>query len=384
MWARAVLAIPVAIVGLGMSSPQGEAQDIVRITDPSGCEHCVITLEREAVLKPPDDGQVLFPAMPRPVAVRDRQDRYIVGSTRGDAVLAVFGPSGEFIHSYGRQGGGPSEFLGLPAPMVIRVLEDDRLLVAQGPYIHFLEPGARGTESKRRTKVRPSDLVALKDGRLVAQAYVYESQGHGTPLQVMRRTGDVVRGLGQRSSDAENGRSYFTTTRTIADAADGMAVWSSYVNRYEISRFSPDGQEELRVVRDSKWFRPYQDPIVGEVFAEPQRPRVDGIFDAGSGILWVLITRGDRDFRPVVDLAGRSEGRLEPSNIDFNALLDTTLEVLDLPSGALLARKELDGYYRLMDAPGATAPVLFKLVRDEWGGLYGEVHQARMSMHADR
>ena len=116
------------------------AQETVEIDDRVTCLECAIEVGSPVTLAPPTD-HVYFASVPPPLVARDREGNYIATRVHGDALIAVFGPDGTYKSSYGRIGGGPGEFAGIPVAMSIG--ESDVLYVIDQRSLHTLAPRAR-------------------------------------------------------------------------------------------------------------------------------------------------------------------------------------------------------------------------------------------------
>jgi hypothetical protein len=154
----------------------------------------------------------------------------------------------------------------------------------------------------------------------------------------------------------------FDGVRRLAPAADRPGIWSAYVNRMEFSRFDLAGREQVRVVRVSEWFVPYEGGLAGEGLLVPQRPRVEGLREDGEGRLWVLISHGDRQFVPMANVEPGREVPVDVATLDFNRYYDSTIEVIDLRSKQVIARREFDSYLQLVATAGEEI-MLYSLTR---------------------
>ncbi|HZD05347.1 MAG TPA: hypothetical protein VE173_10525 [Longimicrobiales bacterium] len=188
--------------------------------------------------------------------------------------------------------------------------------------------------------------------------------------------GEIQTGIGVTSARPMHGAAStpFDAFRRIARADRGRGVWSAYVNRYEESRFDLEGREELRVVRDAGWFQAYDDELPGEMISVPSRPRVEALLEAADRLLWVLVSVADREFEPLRPPTASSEGEfpVAAADIDFNRLLDTTVEVIDLELGTVLARRTFDAYLRFVSTPNDDV-LLYSVREDEWLDLVCDV-----------
>ena len=345
VYVRAVLSISATVLMPTSSS----GQEVIRIDDQVACEECAVDLRLEVTLAPPPE-QAGFVQLPLLSVARDSDRYYFTGPMVGETVITIFQPSGVFHGVYGRVGQGPSEFTGPPGSMMIRVGESNILYVLEGLYLHVLSAKAtRPLSLKRRVNLRPNDAVILGTTP-VLQSSVHAPRGGGTPMQILADDGTIQSGIGITSARPLSASAPFDAMRSIGRANRGQGVWSAYLNRFEMSRFDLQGREEVRVVRDSDWFPAYDNLVRGEMFVVPQRPRITGILEAADGRLWVAIAHADEHFEPLIPQLGTAETPL-PAEFDFNRLLDTTIEVLDLVQGRVVARQRFDSYLRFVSTP---------------------------------
>ena len=223
--------------------------------------------------------------------------------------------------------------------------------------------------------VRPFDVV-LASGKAVVRATIAVPRGRSTPIQVLDEEGSVGRGIGLIAGRSLDVSDPLNAARRLATARDAEGIWSAYWHRYEISRFSLDGAEEVRVVRRSEWFRPY-DPrprIPGEGYATPQRPRIEALVEPVGGLLWVAISQGDDDYEPTI---GGPEGPVLDPYAANNERLDTRLEVLDVTGGRVVARRDFEEHLQVVNTSDGR-PLFFSLRESALGDLVVDIWQMRL------
>jgi hypothetical protein len=182
---------------------------------------------------------------------------------------------------------------------------------------------------------------------VLIQAQVH-GPGGGTPIQVLGEDGRVSRGIGVTSARPLRSGVSIEGFRKLAKSIDG-GVWSAYLNRYEASHFDIEGNETDRLVRVSDWFRPYEAALEGELFFVPQRPRIEGLAQDSDGLLWIVASHGARDFTPLGE-ATAGEVAVD-AFVDFSEYLDTTIEVIDLRRGVVLARTVVPEHLKIVRTP---------------------------------
>lgn len=356
--------------GLGTATG-GVAQDIVRIDDRPQCAQCRIDVERIATLTPPSE-EFSVVRLPTPSVARDLGGRYVVGLVLGQAAIAVFDGSGTWSHSVGRLGEGPGEYYN--ARMLLRVDSADSLHVFQLTRETVLAPGARTVARAKTIEVSPSDIVFCGGRRIVA-AVVRAPRGTSTPVQVLARDGSVVEGIGLVAGRPLSFDHPVFVARRLACAGESANVWSAYWTRYELSRFTPAGDEEVRIVRVGEWFSPYE-PEPGEGWMIPQRPILEGLVDLGDGTVLVALSEADAEYAaPVSD---NPEGAPIDPFVGNDRRLDTVLEVLDIATGQVLARRKLDEYLGIVSTAGRQEPLFFSLREEGTGDLVVDVWRVRM------
>lgn len=91
---------------------------------------------------------------------------------------------------------------------------------------------------------------------------------------------------------------------------------------------------ETRITRDADWFTPYEDYQPIDI-QHPPRPWLRTVWDDGRN-LWVAVhvvgANWEEAFSPTEVAAGGS-----PRVIDSTQLFDTTIEVIDISEGQLVA-----------------------------------------------
>jgi hypothetical protein len=323
------------------------AQQVVNINDIEGCPVCQIEIRLMTTLHPPSERVSLLNMPPGSVAM-DRQGRFIAGPATGEARLVVFDADGDFSHTVGRFGEGPGEFS--DARLFIRIGANDTVHVFQGVRESVFAPGARDFVRSHNVPVLTTDPVIL--GRQVAfRALVWERDGRSTPVQLVDESREGVTGLGHRPGRPVPGN-VSMPDRRIAAAANGKGIWVSPWTAYELSLFSFDSVELLRVIRDTEWLQPYDISLV-KPYMSRQTPVVDGLAEIGQGLLLMALSFGDPGYEPIT--AGTD---IDPF-MDDRGRLDTRLEVLNVGAGELIATRVFDEYLKFVDAPDSDRTLMF-------------------------
>lgn len=360
-----------SLLAQGVLAAQAPSLETRQIGDRVSCRRCEIQLERLATLRD-SAGEARFVALPMPSVARTTFGKFVAGTLSG-APLAIFNSDGSLDATFGRFGSGPEEFFDLD--MIIRIDDQDTVHVFQYNRHTVVTPGFTEIVRSRLLRLRARDAIVM-DGRPLVQATVHEPQGRSTPVQLLSHEGRTIRGLGRREDRPITAGSQWDAFRRIAPATAPGRLWVAYVNRFEISQFDLEGNEHFRVVRDAEWFPPYQeDRRVGEGWTIPPRPRVNAVVQSTPRLLWVSVTVADPQFESVG--SGTGEARLDPYE-PHNRRLDTILEVLDLTTGAVLARHRSDQYLNPVQDP--TGAVLWYGLRQlDSGELAADVWRATLS-----
>lgn len=364
------------------SMNEGRSQPLVTISDEVACPDCAIDFTQVAVLASPADASFAF--LPPMSVARSLGGSFFVGTLIGDPSVAVYGPDGRLLGSVGGVGQGPGEFAGYPREMILRASSDSETVSAfHGPVHYVLGPTTTGVIRQNRVRVHPSDAALIGESFIV-QATV-DAPGGGTPLQELAQDGTVVRGFGVDSERPLTRRSsHFDRVRRLARGNGGRSLWSAYINRFEAVRYGLDGSEELRVRREAEWFPSYEDEIPGELFIVPQRPRIEGVMEDDRGFLWVVISHGAENMKPFstttpAELRAGAEVSLGRGDINLNPYVSTTLEVLDVNRGVVLARTTVENTLLRFVSDASGEVTLFAIAELQSGELEARVLRAGLS-----
>lgn len=347
----------------GVAPGLGRAQDVVEIQDRVSCPDCLIEVGPPVTLALPSD-RFSFTSFPGSKVARDSRGHYIAAPVEGDALVAVFGPDGRFMSSYGRLGAGPGEFA-TDAPFFVEVGDGDVLYAIDLLNLHTLAPKAESSLHQVRMPVQARDAVVLADGRVAVQATVRTEAGN-TTIQILRPDGTIETSIGafQGNTGSEGP---WMGRRVLGRSRDRADLWSAHVSRYRVTRLGADGEEKTRIERLAEWFRPYSRGTPGAPYRAPADPRVVGVHQDEDGLLWVAIRRAPPSFSPVSDAPAGAEVPLNP-HLDLNQFLHTTVEVLDPVAGELIASRYFAEYVEFVSTPGGDVSI-YSLHPDAFGGL---------------
>ena len=324
---------------LALAPKSGAAQDAVQIGDQVTCPGCVIEVGSPVALAPPKD-HVYFMGMPPPLVARDRGGNYILTRIGGDASVAVFAADGSFRSSHGTTGLGPGEFGGMPT--AIAVGENDVLHMVSPPHLHTLAARADSSLDQVRLPFVAHAAVVLKSGIAVQAAR--RTEAGVTTVQMLEPDGTIRTGIEVvGTSTPESVLSNDTNLRRLLGRSnDGSDLWIAPFDRYQVVRYSPEGEEKTRIERVSEWFPAYTGARGG----------LGSIHQDADGLLWIAIHRPASSAPPVAEpRSGVEEGPLD-SFMDINKVLRTTIEVIDPVAGQLVARRDLDEVVTIVATPG--------------------------------
>jgi len=291
------------------------------------------------------NGNAVVRSIPGP-SVATSAGRYFVAPVLGDGAIAVFSASGELSTLFGREGGGPQEFSSAQGKKLLRVDADGHLYVFDGIHVHVINATSLQHLDKRTIRMIARD-AAIVGSSTVVQWPVGAPGGMSTPLQVFSDGSRQSFGIGASREHPLTEPAQLDSYRVVARTADGLGLWSGFLGRYVVSRFTLDGSESVRVIRDSEWFQPYGSNKRGEGVLIHSRPRLVGLRETTDGLIDVAIAQGDANFQP---LSGNPSGETPLDDyLDLNRFFDTTVEVIDIRRGRVIARARFDDHLNFVD-----------------------------------
>ncbi|GIW52755.1 MAG: hypothetical protein KatS3mg081_2110 [Gemmatimonadales bacterium] len=319
------------ISGLLAAGMMAAPPDTVRIRgDTPACSSCRLTVTPLVVLGSP--GDTVGPDLQYWVAA-DSRGRYYVAPTIGLGQVAVYDSTGRLLGLLGRRGQGPGEF---EHAGPVKVGPDDSLFV----FDHSLN---RLTVFDRDLKVArtqllpvwPRNVLIRRSGEMVMQAMVPTPDRIGFPLHLVSRDGRILASYGAERPVVSR-RHTAAQWPELAESTDPGAVWIASRDAYVLSLWRDGGARILTIVREVDWFPPRaEDVFVPEDAARPV-PWIRGIFQDRQGLLWVLVSVADQQWRARPRAGGGVERR-PVSNSEINRYVDTRIEVLDPSAGVLVA-----------------------------------------------
>jgi hypothetical protein len=292
------------------------------------CRDCRIVADSVAFIGHPDDtvlvSQFNIPAV-------DSRGRLYLPARDADRIQ-VFNPSGRLMQTFGKPGQGPGEFdgvmgVGPSAGDTLLIFANNALHVVSPEYVHVRQFQTGGDGS-------PLPEV-LPDGSIIIT---------GTPNMFVRlsATGDTLSRVALKGTDSTR-KCADCVRRRYAAARDGGAVWSTTQDRYVVDLHSLDGDLQQRFVREADWFTPWpavdgggapgERVLVEEIAAFFAKPRMFGVAEDDSGVLWTYVMfvedlDGLKKMPPITDPDQMSE---------LYSRLSLRVEAIDLASRMVLA-----------------------------------------------
>jgi hypothetical protein len=198
------------------------------------------------------------------------------------------------------------------------------------------------------------------------------SGGVGQPLHIIDPAGRIARSLA--GTEKWDPAKLYLGMRNIAPAS-GNRIWSAHTGAYRVELWGPDGSNPLTLVRNPRWFRPWEHEVRRSAEGL-ERPRIVDVAEDRQGRLWVSILVRDPKRRP-----SRGTGEVAFTEIDLDAEFDTVLEVLDPRSGRLLAQTRFERSIAEFIGDGS---MVISRREDADGNIVVDVWRARLSTSTTR
>jgi hypothetical protein len=300
--------------------------------------------------------------------VRDSRGRYIIRGSYSTN-LKVYSANGDFMRTVGRKGGGPGEFEGVAA---IQILAGDTLLAFDwgtvrwslfSPEYDFLQSGPLPFQPEPQA-------IALKTGDFVLNSDRRTPRQIGQPLHEINRSGQLVRSFGSPSGVYRRDIPSLMS-RALAPSG-GALLWSAYRRRYQIDLIDASRGTIVRsFVREADWFPDEMKPEPRSATQDPAPyPYIVDIQEQ-SGLLWILISMADPDWRAQVQEGAPGE---HFQVLDDQGYRDSVIEVIDLECATVLASVRVPEYVRQFVAPG----VVGTTIEDDEGYPYLQTWLVRL------
>lgn len=299
----------------------------------------------------------------------DARGRFIVTAPANRGVVQVFGHQGQLVHSFGRRGEGPGEFV-MPR---VAAESGDTIIIHDAPLgrLTFLDGDFRLLGTRRTLLPVPSpSWVRLEDGSFLPASIdaMRASGAFGQPFQRFSADGaSMIEAFGSESRTVRMGE-VLSLTRTLAPSREG-GFWAAHERRYRIERWNKEFQLVMVLERDVSWFEPYTGagPLARE---EPPNPSVRGIQEDDTGLLWLLIGVPDEEWRPLPPARIHDGGMTTTSRGQYNKLFDTLIKVIDPDLGAVVTSLRIEP----LSSRGFIGPgIIYTYAEDELGHPWYEI-----------
>jgi hypothetical protein len=305
-----------------------EADEVV-VRDPPSCPECEIRLEHVVTL---GDREGPGRVMSNSVLARDSKGNYYVAHGDGGggaATVWVFDTAGTFLRTFGRRGDGPGEYRAI-GRMVF--LPGDTLEVYDSGLRRktVLAPDLSVTGTNRFEVASYNGGVFLGDGRVVVNDHRTTPEQAGYPLQLVDRSGEIVRSLGAIKPEYRSNEPW-AVRKVLAPGPDGGSVWSIGRTSYLIELWDTTGARVQALRRDADWFEPWVLDAPWGPDQPPPKPMVGEVKADADGRLWVHVLVAAENWRD--GLINRQGMGWEP---DVNRTFDPVLEIIDPKTGQLL------------------------------------------------
>ncbi len=345
----------------GAPRVSGQIRPVAIGSEPS-CDSCAIWLDLIVEFGDQNDDGIVMSRWMAPYALRD--GKWASMDARDPGAFRFYDASGQYTHRIDALGQGPGEYRGVAG---IFPTSDGYLIYDRGlGRLSWVSNEFEFLDS-RSFPVLALRMEMLPNGDLVYNAVSPSPAARGHLIHVADTAGNpkAVFGGDGRPIDLRMGD--HTLHRVIEVAADGT-IWTSRLDRYELTAYSPRGDTLRVLTRSADWFQPDAGTSVpvDRLLSQPPKPRIVNIVSDDHGLLWVLIHVPDKRWIDAV------RNRRLPTEVpEDNGYLDSVIEVLDPAAGQLLARIRVPEAIReLSMAKEVGAGVLFYRLVERDDGFF--------------
>jgi hypothetical protein len=249
--------------------------------------------------------------------------------------VLVFDHSGHLIREFGREGKGPGEYSNI-AGMV--PLADGHLTIFDMSLMRLTFVDSLGTPlytAPLPLNVDIAAIAALSDTTFVLGGRMVGRERFGQPLVVVDAAGTVLGYYGDNEAEKEGRQRGRMMPRLVAATSDGVVI-SLPRYRYSLEVWDRDGKLNKTIDRESEWFYyPPKENIGDPHLAGPPVNQLVGLQLDTQSRAWVLGHSTPADWA-----RGIKDGRI----IDYDAWIDSRIEIIDLYSSTVLCSVPISQY----------------------------------------
>jgi hypothetical protein len=298
------------------------------------CSSCRIDLERVAVIGGRASAHEL--SGPPWLVTRLRSGSYLIKGENDGGDLHLFDRAGRWVRQVARTGAGPGEFNDI---MAVERVAGDSLWVFDPGNGRITVLAADLTVARSvPLGVRMENAVVLGDSAVVT-AQLRTPEAVGYPLHVVSSANHAVRSFGSENPTFR-ADDFGLNRRTLA-RGPRSTVWAAHYQAYIIEQWDVSGELKLRIVRDAEWFRPQVRPPSAQP-GRPPLPKIVGIrFDSATSHLWIATVVPAPGYRAAFGTEPQQiEGQLTYPVVDWHALYETVIEVIDVRRSSVVSRQQ--------------------------------------------
>lgn len=378
-WKSGVPLLLMVIVALPIPGSHLTSQEIRRLTVPPmpTCSECRIELDSVVVISG------LVPLGPNQLVSRDQRGRFYVLPTDVASPVLVYSADGQFMGTLEGVSTDGSKRYRLPD--VPHFLAGDTMVVYDSDMVRLVTMAPSGTVLRDvRPRIFPIQSAISPGGAWIVVAQKLTREAIGLPLHLLNHDGTVLRSFGVENPEYSVSRCC-QSDRLLAFTPDDH-IWVAGINRYVLERWDTMGVKSVEITRNAPWFKTWWH--ARPWYEEPPPPQMASLWYDPKGRIWTLIRVPDpawaerrREPSGGLSMDQEASGREAPgdSQVDFDDVWDTVIEVIDADNGSLIASARFpfhvgywffsDGYFWTFrkDADGA-GEIFIRRVRLVEGG----------------
>jgi hypothetical protein len=321
-----------------------ELPHVVRVDATQGpsCQSCTIK-ETGIVVLGSESDSISVRGL-RPWVVRDSRGYTYVADAVIDArpqPVMVYDTRGRLTATVGRPGQGPGEYQ-VALGLLLGTHDSVGVLHPPGRVSWFAPDGTFGRQTPAPLG-SATGIVLLRNGSLVAGGHIRTPRSEGLPLHMTGSGSAEVRSFGPRDVVIPD----YGPSPVVAASGDS-AVWVAEEINYRLEQLDSGGNTLRIVLVNEPASRAYLDRAEMEAAgndgtSRPGRSVVRGIFEDGTGLLWVLrhMAHPDPKRHPVLTPEEASECMYSGECRDSG--MYTVIDVIDVSGRRLVAQRGFDG-----------------------------------------